>query len=847
MEFKSLFEPLKEKITNENFQEEWIQAIVEAFHLPCPKMKLEEKAALILEQLFLSISSFQLSHFIHSYLKKKNERKRFLIAVLYGLYYADLDLTRFQKLDSIRNLEHLLLQYVAENSSIATIKGIVKSLSLDQKLRLTCFLFRDYREGSYILLNELEKDKNLKKLIIWIRRNYFDVSKLQLLLIERTSIEDTTQILSDLEAHALEQTTLFFHFFHELIPLMIDFPVRVYQEYGTMTRFISGVHIPDPLKRKQAEEKKASLAQGFAPFFKNRYTLNDFQQFVRIFGLYGDLPFLKVFGAPLLEINSLPGKIGLMVEMFKHPVTDIGRLKDVELTEFYNFAYSIIHHLESIIYYPERYKEGFDFLVCAMPTKGRLLENNPSLSSQIKANASFCNWLSKKLGVKVSLKDYPFFVLDQSDEKLFLKNCKYIDKLNRRFKSAIIPISETEALELAKKIGIEKLLDTTRTGNLGFRGARNGIFLLAPILKKAFEMGKKSPKEVLQMDSKVLQSLLKEYVFETKSSSGYFMIDDDLELPEANLFAFTITSLLFQEQYFYIYGYSYGRATKFALRFRNLNELLDDPLRNFSFTEWYRTNPLGATMSEYIGRPKICLNLPFGGEEADLEINPKHTYLLQGSYHLAGPRHPKKEIPTHFFVGLDEVLKNHIPYVLQIEMFWGFADSDNKRKRCVFPWNDEGIREHFSNFQQFLEYMGKEGTKQEMQRRFWRNVWDFYENGSSWLLGEDLDYLTHMDINAYPFSSQFQLLPNEKRSLKRIRDLFKFYQKDALFFEHFLQQLYKRKEEVTQVVIEIKEQMEKEQEMQFSDYPLTWGFYLLCRVVGLGEFCNLIGNMITKV
>ena len=61
------------------------------------------------------------------------------------------------KLDPKENLEYFLLQIIAENISKKNLKTLLKKLPLHKQLALICFVQKNYREGSYTLLQQFEE------------------------------------------------------------------------------------------------------------------------------------------------------------------------------------------------------------------------------------------------------------------------------------------------------------------------------------------------------------------------------------------------------------------------------------------------------------------------------------------------------------------------------------------------------------------------------------------------------------------------------------------------------------------------------------------------------------------
>src|SRR5205085_10235630 len=127
------------------------------------------------------------------------------------------------------------------------------------------------------------------------------------------------------------------------------------------------------------------------------------------------------------------------------------------------FVHEIISHLEALHRNPDAFIAGLEKTAFAMPTKGKLLEEMPTLPTMMDGLQALVDNLPRK----IKLKNDPIFDFDQSAAPLFAKNSRYIAQLNRTHKSSIIHISQDEAVALAQKLHVEKLIQTTRTGAFG--------------------------------------------------------------------------------------------------------------------------------------------------------------------------------------------------------------------------------------------------------------------------------------------------------------------------------------------------------------------------------------------
>lgn len=752
--FAQLF--AQKKVTDPDFSRTLTQSIVHCFHIPTEKIHKEKKAFLILDPLFYQFSiltntPFHLPKFIESCSLKKGELKSFLIAVINGLYFGDINLSDLQKHNRRENLELFMFQIVAEHVSNKTLTQMLSRLSLDQQAALICYCFKNYREGSFFILSLLENMPKkqtssplLKKLIVELRRKYFDTEIFLRLLQERSEIDEKNlqEIISELEKQALELTKDCYSLFSKVIPLMIESPVLVFEELEKLKQQIQ-TYKPANNDKEAAENKRNNLKMQFEKYGASQYTFNEFQAFVRSFGLYGKFPLFEQQGEKIINFLSLIKNLQLIEEIFRNPLT-LAATDPYKVRNFFGFVLTIILHLDSLHHDPSKYQGGLARLTCGIPTCGRTLSAQPAIVSIVTGFDTLVKFLNHKKamassirenddgGPAIALRDYPIFVFDQSDSQLFEINSRYIRALNRRYNSSIIQISKEEALSLAKKIGIENLIVTTRKGEFGYAGARNCIFLMAPVLKNAFDMGFRSLKDVLEMDHEELMPLFQQFVLGDDSNplltgSTIFMVDDDIDVPESNIFSHALFAEESWNHYSHLYGYTYGRDTKSSIKFLSLQNLLQNPSEIFKFTKWKRF-PFLAGMSELITKPKICLNLPFGNEEKHLILSRESNLLLQPSIHLAGPRYPGNLIPTHFFVALETYLEKFIPYAVCIGMMYDLLDPPGREDKKVLLWNEIDKIGTFKCLKDVFAFATNESTIKEMQRRFWENVEEVFHS-----------------------------------------------------------------------------------------------------------------------
>ena len=249
-------------------------------------------------------------------------------------------------------------------------------------------------------------------------------------------------------------------------------------------------------------------------------------------------------------------------------------------------------------------------------------------------------------------------------------------------------------------------------------------------------------------------------------------------------------------------------------------------------------------MSEYVCKPKICLNLPFGSEESHQRGWQEFNPILHPSIHLPGTRYPKGSFPTRPWMGLDQHLQWYIPYSVHIAMTHNLLDPCNVMGYCVFPWNEEGKHSAFSNLGDIMAFVAAPDQQQEMQKRFWENVALFFrgEDKDEKSLTQAIHELMHNNVEETlrKFEeSQSPLTRAEKTSLAKIGKVYLFYQKDATLLHDFCSRV------LDGIAIdEARTALEKHHAVQFADYPLTHGLYLLFHAIGEGEFNQILATIL---
>lgn len=856
--------------------------IIQAFHLKLQGLRLQKikQAELILQALFAafvssffpstsSSTSFSFSSFIAQAHLKKAAYKRILIELFYGLYYGDIDLSfsSFWQENPKEYLQFLLTQIIAEKGEKASLHNLLLQLTLTQKLALICYAKKNYREGSSLIFqafeaictqkNLIDTDLPLCKLlqtfIAGIKRNQFDRELADTFLRKENSIDlqSLQHLIEALEAKKEADTVELYTLFNTLMPVLFNFPVELFNQIETLKAQGNWFDGMASISASQVALQKKHLSGFFKKYTENNYSIADFRLFVSIFGLY-DYPLL--FSENTIESNSLVEKIRTILQTFSNPVRLAYIVPNVA-HQLYSFAFTLLAHLQATCRQPSQYKEGLDLICCGLSTCAKELSKLQALPTVLQGFKMLVEFLQREEKT-IALSHYPIFVFDQSEEQLFSRNSRFITALNRTFKSAIIHICKNDALLLAKKIGVDTLLSTAPQGTFGFGGARNCIFFLTAPLTHAYKMGEKTVTDLLKMDAVMLRALFDKFVLGNALQGNYgdtiFMFDDDMQIAPSNVFSGALFAYECRDARLECTGFQIGRATKFSLVCSSLRELLHSPEKSFASTRWLNWIT-SAGFAEYFSKSKACLNIPHGGEEKHLLLEGKRHFLLQLSYHLSGSRFPKKKIPTHSFVGLDEYLKKYLPYSLLIQMQLHFVDPINTHGHCILPWNEKKYTKTVATLSEAFTHIAAAEQKEEMQKRFWANVAQFFltaqdREGSFFSTIQNLISIDP-DTELKIFQEERALTRSEKKELQKIGAIYKAYQQDAQLFWKFgtylIRHLEKQPKEAPPLE-QIKEALEHELHISFADYPLTEGFYLLAESCGKGTFCTIIDDVIKK-
>lgn len=793
--FKAQYQP-----EDPAFQHALIQVLGECFHVqPCDQEALVA-SKVILDELF----GYSVSGFLKNHVSDPVVEQKCMSELLYGLYYGGIAYKKYKN-----NFEYLLIQILAEKMSGATF---LRGYSFDKTVRLLAFLYKNPREGTFLL--EKCFDKRFEQLIFWCKRNYYDVDLFSRLVDseEQFTEEKFAKIVARLEQDAQDKTHELHTNFQELCSKTLALVEDMYK--GLM----QVVQDPDGVKKQYEALKKPLEA-----YLSRRITLDDFTKFTRQFGLKG---YPCIAQGSSLESTSVVEKVNGFLRFVSGSTSAALSAPDL-FTMMLSYILAIIAHCDATVYSPQKYTEGLKYFTISIPTCAKELEREFALSSIVQANCQTT-----------------VVVFDQSQEALFEKNRRYIQSLGAK----IVHVSKNEAIELAQKIGVKKLVATMPDGSFGYGGARNCQFLLTGVIRAAYDMGKKTMREILAVSAEELSKLFTRRVLENKEGHSLFLVDDDMYIRDSHLLSAALFANENRAERIGCEGYQLGRASKYNLQYWDLLTLLSAPENVVMFPLWLDSETK-AGLSAYVLKSRICLNLPQGNEEAHfLEAICGH-FFLQPVYHLCGSRYPDKEIPTSFFVGLDSYAEKAISYVFFLYVT-RYLIAPNRRSTAIgLPWNDDGLSASFTSLLEGFTFIADSNTQSELKTRFWAKVRGLFcdeldEYGPFLECIRSLKALD-VDLVVATFAQSKKVTKHEEASLKRLGDVYKKNQQDIKLFWKFGKALGEAKQP-EQELDSIKNMIEKEAGCPLVNYPITDGFYHTAVSVGKAEFCAIIQQLISK-
>lgn len=362
----------------------------------------------------------------------------------------------------------------------------------------------------------------------------------------------------------------------------------------------------------------------------------------------------------------------------------------------------------------EHYREGLGLITFALPTKGKELSHYAWIPSVTKAIQKLCD----KLGIENTI---PIYVYDQSEPELFAKNSAYIKSVSKN----IVHISSEEMLKRAKVRGVEALISPG-----GYGPARNALFLL--------------------LDANILH-----------------MGDDDVHVPFSAISADALFAYTHKDEYFTKFAWVKGRKTVWTEASFNLEYILEHT-RDILLQHAWQDKPFRHGMAGLLTKPKICLNIPFGQEEAHMRAIKEYTSdLAEPLLHLSGDRFPKVTIPTNRFSGLADFLRAQYRYAIGAMLVSDLIDPLDRFGRCSLPWNRR--KEPFNSFEEAMECI----VGADMLQPFEKNILAMKEEFATYNPNKEstfalyhLGVLEHQDVDA--ILKPYSRFPKEMAELKAL-------------------------------------------------------------------------------
>ena len=788
------------------------KTIIDCFQLETSTENLELKSVLILKYLIIKIHpSFDFEQFIYSLHVPKPSLKIFLSTLIQSLYFKEVTLSSLSQLE---NPSYLLLQILAENLSLMDLKKILLELSLYEKLHLLHFSFKNYREGSFPLHQAFEhlysKNNNpeassMLKLLNGLKRKYYDLNALKQFLKEANplSLPDLMQFLD--------------------------------------TKFEEQI--------REIKNLLESLSKTFFPTQESIFSLEEYKEFFQLYGLKDHIP---PFPHPhqAYQDNHLLDKLKFLRDIFSDSKSRQS-LSSIHLNFYQVFVRTILDHMDTLLKKPEKYEKALETFVFGIPTAGKDLARLPGLITTVQAYKNCMEILQNKGCKKRDLKEIPLFVFDQSNPEQFESNQLFIESLQKQYGCWIVHLSRQDILKIAQKLKIAALIDTTHLGHFGYGGMRNSLFLLLPVLKQLYAKYT-SVDEILNLDFSIIKEIFNQHVLGASleiPADTIFMLDDDMLIHEANLFSHLSLSMHSQSLYLASQGYEIGRSTKKNLRYPHLKTFLENPETLFSHLLWSQM-PTPCLMSEYVGHPRLCVNLPMGGEELLTRLTSSFDLFSPCSFHLGGHRLPVGHWPTHYALGLDAYLTKYIPYSFYIALIEVFIDPVNAYGQNIYPWMDRSFTQRNKNLHETLKILSDKKIYQDMQKRFWSNLKKFLNFSTPTLnfLQEDFKNLleSHFDEIIQARLVKENLTKDQQNPFVDIARVYTFYQQDAQYFMQLAQKAvqFPLDAHLDASIEELRMSMEENLHIHLEHFPLTYGLYLMLLHLGAAQFNRELGKIL---
>jgi hypothetical protein len=689
----------------------------------------------------LGCFQFDFNSFCRKHKISQTDQSHFLTYLLYGIYYNEISIFQLAKASKKESLTGFFLVLLAECISSPKIRKILCSLQTTERLFLICHCCHQVREGSWSILKMFEsiyqKEGDWKDFLSDLRSKYYDVEYFSVLL--SSSVNQTELTVTDVVKHLEENS-------QKNVKKILEHMVFLKETLRATTV----LH-----KEFDLEVKKILLEQ--------TYSFEELCLFFKVFGLKGYYLGIPLAKTPGIAFDQI---LQIILEILTNPLlceSNSYKVSVLFILQFYRQLYAF-HRL------PNQYISGLKRLVYALPTRGNQLSSLPWIPSLLSALQTLTQHLQSK-GYS-HLESHPIIIFDQAASAQLKKNRVFTSKLSSHYQRPIVHLSTQQTIRLADRLGLKNWIKTSDENNFGYGGARNCVFLLAPVIFELFSKGKKNFKDLIKTNVQDLKSIYDRRVLgKNKEDLIIHMGEDDVDLPLSHSFFDTLFADLYKNEYFSRPVYCIGRATHEINPFVDLESLLDNPASLYFSTRW---NPIpeSGRMKGMLTKPRFCLPLPFGNEE--LHVIPPHyvsDYFHQPIVHFSGTRFPNKFIPISPYDGILKYLQSYLMYSFQICLSSCLLDPSNQRGKCIFPWNDPVVRKtiNFKNLHELWDYVALDKTQKELRCRFWKNLEELVSNNED-LLSSLINRLASIDPGKSPLSLKryYSKIQQEALTLKEL-------------------------------------------------------------------------------
>ncbi len=438
---------------------------------------------------------------------------------------------------------------------------------------------------------------------------------------------------------------------------------------------------------------------------------------------------------------------------------------------------------------PALLEAGLEKMTAALPTVNKDLRKFPWLQNVVRDFKEMADLIRSKPvdeggNPNFDLKQHPIVIIDQSDVSnpgLFQRNQQFCDELENDFGVKITHIPMGDITTAITGSGLEKLFDTTGTGNPGYGGARNMTFMLAPVIQELAKKGK----NLRDVDPNKLAKLVKKHALDNTKKT--FQGDDTDRLSPGAMFSKAMLVQLHAEDHCTMVTPRGGRDTM------GINAVLGSGLGGLSESglERFKAGKFATKWNAKLARPgmgcslsgaRFCLDLPLGSEERHDDTGAAVDDCISNASHDSGDR----------LQPLSDHLKGFIPYSVTS----GLA-RDLVVDNGALTWNAESERRKkagekgFEDGQDVLDFASQPEQIKKSQAALFKGLIDVKnDKGSSGpafaQLRKDPAPVIDKYINDHP-----ELPSDEVDELRKVKQVFQDNRTDALYCDEYLELLFR--------------------------------------------------------